>query len=208
MNFNSNRWNRWRYSLYTPIYDLVGNVFRQARQGSIAQLDLQPSSQVLIVGAGTGLDLEFIARDVNVTATDLTPSMVRRIEQRADNVNAPNVNTQVMDGQVLEFPDGHFDAVILHLILAVIPDPETCLREAARVLKTGGHITIYDKFLPLGKRISLRRKLANGLTRVLFSELNRQLEPLVDSVPELHILRDEVDSHFVIFRTVLLKKTF
>lgn len=202
MNVNSNRWNRWRYSVYTPIYDVVGNVFRHARQGSIAQLDLHAGDKVLIVGAGTGLDLEFIPADVMVIATDLTPSMVRRIQQRGHS----NVTAQVMDGHALEFPDDHFDAVVLHLILAVIPEPKTCLSEAARVLKSGGYITIYDKFLPAGKRISWRRRMANWVTRVLFSELNRQLEPLVASVPTLRIMRDEIDARFVIFRTILLKK--
>jgi hypothetical protein len=44
------------------------------------------------------------------------------------------------------------------------------------------------------------------VTRVLFSELNRQLEPLVASARGLRIVRDEVDARLVIFRTVLLKK--
>jgi phosphatidylethanolamine/phosphatidyl-N-methylethanolamine N-methyltransferase len=40
-----------------------------------------------------------------------------------------------MDGQDLIFEDKTFDYVILHLILAVIPDPEKCLLEVERVLK-------------------------------------------------------------------------
>jgi ubiquinone/menaquinone biosynthesis C-methylase UbiE len=132
--------------------------------------------------------------------------MVRRIQQRAHHRAPNNVNALVMDGHALEFSDNHFDAVILHLILAVIPEPVTCLQEAARVVKPGGYITVFDKFLPAGKRISRRRRIANWVTRVLFSELNRQLEPLVASARGLRIVRDEVDARLVIFRTVLLKK--
>jgi len=185
MKINTNTWNRLRYTLYTPAYDLVGRLFTDGRRASIANLNLQPSQRVLLVGAGTGLDLELLPEGVDVTATDITP---------------------VMDGHALEYDDDSFDAVILHLVLAVIPDPYACLSEAARVLKPGGCIAVYDKFLPEDETVSSRRSIMNAVAGFLFSEINRQLEPIVTAVPDLTITRDDIDPRFNAYRIVLLRK--
>ena len=86
-----------------------------------------------------------------------------------------------MDGQALEFPDANFDHVILSLILAVIPDPMACIREAARVLKSEGTIAIFDKFVPDGKAPTILRRLLNPLVNLLATNITRQLGPLLDA---------------------------
>ena len=53
-----------------------------------------------------------------------------------------------------------FDAVVLHLILAVIPDPVRCLQEAARALRPGGRMVVFDKFVR-GGRVPLALRLVN-----------------------------------------------
>ena len=78
MKINTNRWNRLRYTLYAPFYDRVATFGRQRRR-SISLLSLQPGERVLVDGAGTGRDLDFIPHGVDAVATDLTPGMVERI---------------------------------------------------------------------------------------------------------------------------------
>ena len=81
-----------------------------------------------------------------------------------------------MDAQRLEFPEATFDAAVLHLIVAVVPDPLACMREAARVLKAGGRASVFDKFAR-GKPSSLRRAL-NVVTRAFGTDINRDLGEL------------------------------
>jgi ubiquinone/menaquinone biosynthesis C-methylase UbiE len=117
---NTNAWKRFSYTLWAPIYDrLITPLFTQRRRRSIQLLDPKPGERLLLVGAGTGLDLDFLPPGPQIVATDLTPAMISRLQRRADRLGL-SVDAQVMDGQALEFPDASFDAVILHLIVAVI----------------------------------------------------------------------------------------
>ena len=180
MKINTNGWNRIRYTLYTPGYNLIGRRFNSSRKKSIESLMLNPGDKVLLIGAGTGLDIEFISCNCEIIATDITPSMIDRIKRNIKN-NGQNVQAMVMDGQCLEFPDNSFDAIILHLILAVIPDPVKCMQEVNRVLKPGGQVAIYDKFLPKNTNVTWFRKLVNVFTNVLITDITRNFESLLDN---------------------------
>lgn len=198
----TNAWNRLRYTLWSVGYDQVVRFPRQRRR-SIELLALKPGERVLLVGAGTGADLPFIPEGVSVLATDLTPAMLARAQRHS----RPGVELRVMDGQRLELPDASFDAVILHLILAVIPDPARCLAEAARVLRRGGRIAVFDKFLGEGATASLPRRLLNLAAGVLATEINRRLgEILRDSGARLVVERDEAALWGGLFRIAGLRK--
>ncbi len=77
------RLNRVRYALYAPIYDCLVEIFSRSRREAIEALGLRPRQRVLIVGCGTGLDLDSIPLGVLVTGIDLTPGMITRAEARA-----------------------------------------------------------------------------------------------------------------------------
>jgi ubiquinone/menaquinone biosynthesis C-methylase UbiE len=199
-------WNRLRYTVWAPIYDaLVGAVgFTNARRDSIERLGLKDGDRVLIVGAGTGLDLEFVPPGVAITAVDVTPAMLKRLMHRAARAGRL-VSTQVMDARRLTFADASFDAVIMHLIVAVMPQPELGLKEAARVLRSGGRIAIFDKFLDDRELPSHARRLVNIVTRTLFSDINRRLGPLVHGTG-LVVERNEPARFGGMFRTITLSK--
>lgn len=198
----ANAWNRVRYTAYAPGYDVFVHFGRQRRR-SIALLGLKAGERALIVGAGTGADLPYIPKDVEVLATDLTPAMLARARPRA----GPRVELRVMDGHALDLPDAWFDAVILHLILAVIPDPVRCLREAARVLKPGGRIAVLDKFLTDGTEPSLVRRLAGLVSNVLATDLNRRFGDILrESAAGLVVQQDEPAAFGGFFRILLLRK--
>lgn len=190
---NTNGWNRIRYTLYAPIYDRIVRSFNTSRKRSIQLLELKAGERVLLVGAGTGEDIQYIPEGVEITAVDITPAMVEHIRRKAVTLKRP-VQAEVMDGQALELASESFDAVVLHLILAVIPDPIACIREAARVLKPGGRAVIFDKFLPEKEQPSLLRHLLNWITNFAFSNINRKLEPIAAAVP-IKLLHEEPTSY-------------
>ncbi|EJF11700.1 class I SAM-dependent methyltransferase [Pontibacter sp. BAB1700] len=205
MSLNTNSWNRLRYTFYLPVYDLIADrIFRRYRKRSIELLKAKPDDAILIVGAGTGLDLPYLQGYAHITANDITPGMITKLKVRAEKLGIP-VDAQVMDGQQLRYPDNSFDAVILHLIIAVIPDSVACIREVERVLKPGGTVMVFDKFLPDGQQPSLLRRLFNQVSSTLFSDVNRSIGNIV-SHTSLQMELNEPAAFGGTFRIVRLRK--
>jgi ubiquinone/menaquinone biosynthesis C-methylase UbiE len=199
-------WNRLRYTFWAPFYDwIVGAVgFSESRRRSIERLRLEAGDRVLLVGAGTGLDLDYLPRAASITALDVTPAMLDRLERRSARTGR-TVSARIMDARQLSFADAEFDAVVMHLILAVMPEPERGLKEAARVLKPGGRIAVFDKFLGDDQRLSVRRRLLNAFAKPLFSDMNRRFGPLVAGT-DLTIEHDEPAAFGGMYRVMTLQK--
>ena len=183
----SNAWLRFRYSFWAPHYDRVTK-FPDERRRSVELLDLRPGERLVVIGCGTGADLPFIPEGVEVLAVDLTPAMLRQAMAHV----RPGIEFRVMDGMALDLPDGSFDAAILHMVLEVIPDPARCLAEAARVLRAGGRLAVFDKFLPDGERPGPLRRAGLALLDFVFTSTNRRMgEILARSGAPFAVERDD-----------------
>ena len=81
-------------------------------------LKAEGAQRLLEIGAGTGQDSEFFARQgLEVIATDLSPAMVERCR-------AKGIDARVMDFWRLDFPPGSFDAVYALNCLLHVPNAE------------------------------------------------------------------------------------
>ena len=202
---NTTSWNRLRYSAYAPLYDaLVAPALRRPRRVALSQVDWEPGMRVLLVGAGTGLDLPFLPHELEIHLTDLTPAMVRRASARAERYQR-DVACHVMDATQLVYPDEHFDVVIMHLILAVMPRPEQGLAEAYRVLKPGGQLCVMDKFQPDTQPAGWGRRTLNVFTSIIATDITRQGSPMIQHAG-FRIQRDEPVLMNGLFRALLAVK--
>jgi phosphatidylethanolamine/phosphatidyl-N-methylethanolamine N-methyltransferase len=183
----SNAWTRFRYSLWAPHYDRVTK-FPRERRRAVTLLQPRRGERLLVIGCGTGADLPFLPEGVEVLAVDLTPAMIRQAMAHA----RPGIEFRVMDGMALDLPGGSFDAAILHMVLEVVPDPARCLAEAARVLRVGGRLSIFDKFVPAGVRHGPLRRAGLALIDFVFTTTNQRMEEiLIRSGAPLAVERDE-----------------
>ena len=112
-------------------------------------MQIAPSASVLDLGCGTGLVARAIARHASFTGSvagiDLSPHLVAAATRlaEADGVGA-RVTFQSGDARKLPFADASFDAVVAHALISHVSAPLAVLKEAARVLKPGATIAVFD----------------------------------------------------------------
>ncbi len=195
---------KFSYTLFAPFYDaMVGRATRTMRQDSLAQLGDVTAQHILLAGVGTGLDLPYLPKGASYVGVDITPAML----QRAQHQCPPDLHMEFhcADVQHLPFAANTFDQVILHLILAVVPQPIATLQEAARVLKPGGSIIIMDKFLRRGQTALLRR-LINPILRHFATSTTVVFEDVLAHCPSLHVHSDVPALADGWFRRIVLRK--
>ena len=191
------------YNLIAPLYDFViERPLLKARARSLRDLPAEMPGRVLVSGVGTGLDLPLLPAMHRYVALDFSAAMLSRARPRGANLQ---IEWVLGDSMALPFADAQFDHVILHLILAVVPQPEKCLSEAARVLKPGGTILIFDKFLRPQQHAWLRRAL-NPLTRRLATRMDVVFEEVLRQVPRLQAVSDTPLLAGGWFRGIVLRK--
>lgn len=199
-------YNRVIYRLWSPIYDpLLARLFLPGRARAIERLALQRGERVLLVGVGTGADLPLLPEGVHALGIDLSPSMLAKARAKLP-LRGRDIRLEEGDAQRLDVEAGSFDAAVLNLILSVVPDPATCLREALRALGPGGRAVVFDKFLPEGRRKTLARRLANQFSTLFGTDITRRFGEIAAGAA-CQVVDDEPSIAGGMYRVILLKKT-
>lgn len=201
--YRENPMLRWSYSLIAPFYDLaIARPLQAARSRSLQSLPTDVAGKVLLSGIGTGLDLPLLPKLHRYTALDFNAAMLKRAQPRGTGLE---IEWVLGDSMALPFADAQFNHVVLHLILAVVPQSAQCLSEAARVLKPGGTIIILDKFLRPQQTALLRRAL-NPLSRRIATRMDVVFEEILREVPQLQVVSNVPLLAGGWFRGIVLRK--
>lgn len=99
--------------------------------------------EVLEIGIGTGVNLEFYPEDVSVTGIDFSPKMLEKARKKADKLTQ-NINILEMDVERLDFADDSFDTVVATCVFCSVPNPIQGLKEVRRVTKPSGKIILLE----------------------------------------------------------------
>lgn len=109
-------------------------------------------ADVLELAAGTGIVSLRLRRrlppECKLTVTDLNEPMLELAKAKLSG--ASNVRVRAADAMELPFADGSFDLIVCQFGVMFFPDKAAAFREAARVLKPGGHY-IFSVWAPLAQ---------------------------------------------------------
>lgn len=105
--------------------DLQDHDFQRRRVASSADL-IRRGDIVLDIGCNSGYLIDFAPQAGEIHGVDVNPVLIMRAAERL-------TSAQTVRGETLPFPDKTFDFVHVSGILEQCYDPDTFLREAARV---------------------------------------------------------------------------
>ena len=121
------------YSRWAPIYDLIFDLpFHPGRLAAsrAAAAAAGKDGAMLVVGVGTGLELELLPADLRVTGVDISAAMLDVARERVARKGLRQVKgLHVMDAGAMDFADGQFDAAMAPYVMSVVPNPARVLSE-------------------------------------------------------------------------------
>jgi ubiquinone/menaquinone biosynthesis C-methylase UbiE len=173
---------------------------RQKLLKALGGLDGRSFGDALEIGSGTGyfsLNLVQLGVIERLTATDISPGMLKRLAATATALGLDGVTTVSTEAEELPFDDESFDLVFGHAVLHHIPDLDRAFAEFRRVLRPGGMIAFAGEPSRYGDRLAALPKRTGILVAPAWRRLTGARRRAVAEAEQSvgHALESEVDVH-------------
>jgi ubiquinone/menaquinone biosynthesis C-methylase UbiE len=137
--------DRMHFKMMSFVHETLYSLFRDPYQ-VLDDAGLKPGQNVLEIGCGPGFFTVPAARTVgekgSVTALDINPLAVKRVEQKIEQEGVANVRTILADAAQTDLPSQGFDLIFIFGFAHSVGDLEDILIELHRLLKPAGTLSV------------------------------------------------------------------
>lgn len=128
-------------TLYDPFMTYFEAAFLRAERADLLR-DLR--GRVLEIGAGTGANFPHYPAEAQVWAVEPSGPMLTRARRRIPSGQSIKLIQAGIEDIELDFPPGHFDAIVCTLVLCTVPDPAGALARCRQWLRPGGELRVLE----------------------------------------------------------------
>lgn len=202
-----------RYNRVSKIYDGLEKPVEALFMGKWREelIEKIEAQELLEVGVGTGKNLTYYPKDLNITGIDFSQKMLNKARKRAKN--SQHIELKEMDAQEMTFEENSFDTVLTSFVFCSVPDPVKGLKEIRRVCKNEGKVVMLEhvrsdqkvlgKFMDLVNFIpvniwgaNINRNTVDNLVKAGFKRKDIKVQKLLGDIVKLIEIRNHKSESF------------
>lgn len=196
----ANHQNQIKYRTTALFYDILDFPWELQYKKWRPSLVGDMKGKVIEAGIGTGRNIKYYSPDVNLTAIDLSPSMLKHAKRRARDARC-SINLICEDAcQMKSIPSSHYDWVLSTFLCCVIPAElqHLAVEQFVRILKPGGRFRLLEMVYSKDSAIRKRQNFfSRFVEKVYGARFDRNTLKHVEKAKELEITRTEFLKHDV-----------
>lgn len=205
----ANRQNQVKYRSTALFYDILDFPWELQYRKWRPALVGDARGEVLEAGVGTGRNLKHYSPDVNLTAIDFSPSMLKRAMRRAHDARC-SINLICEDAcQMKSIPSAYYDWFLATFLCCVIPADlqHLAIEQFVRILKPGGRFRLLEMVYSKDRALRKRQNLFTPFVEKVYgARFDRNTLEHIEKTQEIEITRTKFLKHDVYLLIEGIKK--